>query len=39
MINETTAYPLKYKRIVLKFSGEALMGRTQFGIDLAVLDK
>lgn len=29
---------LKYKRILLKFSGEALMGRTQFGIDPSVLD-
>ena len=30
---------LKYKRILLKFSGEALMGKSQFGIDPAVLDK
>lgn len=29
---------LKYKRILLKFSGEALMGNSQFGIDPAVLD-
>jgi len=29
---------LKYKRILLKFSGEALMGRSQFGIDPSVLD-
>ena len=29
---------LKYKRILLKFSGEALMGKSQFGIDPAVLD-
>ncbi|PJD95606.1 MAG: UMP kinase [Legionella sp.] len=29
---------LKYKRILLKFSGEALMGQQQFGIDPAVLD-
>lgn len=29
---------LKYKRILLKYSGEALMGNTQFGIDPAVLD-
>ncbi|MGC1181365.1 UMP kinase [Legionella sp.] len=28
----------KYKRILLKFSGEALMGKSQFGIDPAVLD-
>lgn len=26
-------YPMKYKRIVLKLSGEALMGDKQFGID------
>lgn len=29
---------LKYKRILLKFSGEALMGKSQFGIDPAILD-
>lgn len=29
---------IKYKRILLKFSGEALMGKSQFGIDPAVLD-
>lgn len=31
--------PIKYKRILLKCSGEALMGKVQFGIDPAVLDK
>ncbi|MDP3561283.1 MAG: UMP kinase [Legionellaceae bacterium] len=30
---------LKYKRILLKCSGEALMGQSQFGIDPMVLDK
>ena len=30
---------LAYKRILLKCSGEALMGSAQFGIDPAVLDK
>lgn len=30
---------IKYKRIVLKCSGEALMGNAQFGIDPSVLDK
>ena len=30
---------LKYKRILLKYSGEALIGNAQFGIDPAVLDK
>ena len=30
---------LKYKRILLKCSGEALMGNVQFGIDPSVLDK
>jgi len=30
---------LKYKRILLKYSGEALMGQSQFGIDPTVLDK
>ena len=28
---------LKYKRVLLKLSGEALMGKQQFGIDPAVL--
>ena len=32
MMNES--HPkLKYKRILLKFSGEALMGKSQLGID------
>jgi uridylate kinase len=31
--------PLVYKRILLKCSGEALMGNTSFGIDPAILDK
>lgn len=30
---------LKYKRILLKCSGEALMGQSQFGIDPSVLNK
>ena len=30
---------LKYKRILLKFSGEALMGSQDFGIDPAVLER
>ncbi len=30
---------LKYKRILLKCSGEALMGKVQFGIDPSVLDR
>lgn len=30
---------IKYKRILLKYSGEALMGSAQFGIDPAVLDR
>ncbi|GAH95829.1 unnamed protein product, partial [marine sediment metagenome] len=29
----------KYKRTILKLSGEALMGREGFGIDLTVLSK
>lgn len=37
MINKGTA--LQYKRILLKYSGEALMGTAQFGIDPAVLDR
>ncbi|MFY7697378.1 MAG: UMP kinase [Legionella sp.] len=35
----THTQKLKYKRILLKYSGEALMGEQQFGIDPAVLDK
>lgn len=31
--------PLKYKRILLKCSGEALMGNASFGIDPSVLDR
>ncbi len=38
MINNTLP-TLKYKRILLKCSGEALMGDLQFGIDPSVLDK
>jgi len=38
MINQTMP-TLKYKRILLKCSGEALMGNLQFGIDPSVLDK
>lgn len=34
-----TQSQLKYKRILLKCSGEALMGKAQFGIDPAVLDQ
>lgn len=29
---------IKYKRILLKYSGEALMGKSQYGIDPSVLD-
>ena len=37
---KTDSHPkLKYKRILLKCSGEALMGQGQFGIDPSVLDK
>ncbi len=36
---KTTVPTLKYKRILLKCSGEALMGNLQFGIDPSVLDK
>ena len=34
-----TYYPIKHKRILLKCSGESLMGSAQFGIDPAVLDR
>jgi uridylate kinase len=35
----TNPSPLKYKRILLKYSGEALTGMSQFGIDPTILDK
>jgi uridylate kinase len=37
---ETKTHPqVKYHRILLKYSGEALMGQASFGIDPAVLDR
>ena len=30
---------LKYKRLLLKLSGEALMGRQPYGIDMAIVDR
>jgi uridylate kinase len=33
------AGPLRYKRLLLKLSGEALMGKGQYGIDIAVVDR
>lgn len=36
---EVNKSPLKYKRILLKYSGEALMGKSQFGIDPTILDR
>jgi len=35
----TTAQPLKYKRLLVKLSGEALMGTASYGIDMAVVDR
>ena len=34
----TSDPPLKYKRLLLKLSGEAMMGQNSFGIDMAVVD-
>jgi uridylate kinase len=31
--------PLRYKRLLLKLSGEALMGKGQYGIDMAVANR
>ena len=31
--------PLKYKRVLLKLSGESLMGDKQYGIDPAILEQ
>ncbi len=30
---------LKYKRLLLKLSGEALMGKAEYGVDMGVLDR
>ena len=38
-MSETTTTPLKYKRVLLKYSGEALMGSGTSGIDPSVLDR
>ncbi len=38
-MNDSKQPQIKYKRILLKCSGEALMGKVQFGIDPSVLDK
>ncbi len=35
----STAGPLRYKRLLLKLSGEALMGKGQYGIDIAVANR
>jgi uridylate kinase len=32
----TAAKPLKYKRLLLKLSGEALMGKGSYGFDMGV---
>jgi uridylate kinase len=34
----TADHPLRYRRVLLKVSGEVLMGEQQFGIDLGTLD-
>ena len=36
---ESDSSPLKYKRVLLKLSGEALMGPGQFGIDIPTCEK
>ena len=35
----TPAQPLKYKRLLVKLSGEALMGQGSYGIDMTVVDR
>lgn len=39
MIQQVTGQKPRYKRILLKLSGEALMGTEEFGIDPKVLDR
>lgn len=34
-----TKSPLRYKRLLLKLSGEALMGKGQYGIDISVVNR
>jgi uridylate kinase len=34
-----SAQPLRYKRLLLKLSGEALMGKKSFGLDIEVVDR
>jgi uridylate kinase len=38
-MSEVAPGPLKYRRVLLKLSGEALLGEQEFGIDHAVLDR
>ena len=35
----STSQPLRYKRLLLKLSGEALMGKGQYGIDIGVANR
>jgi uridylate kinase len=35
----STTGPLRYKRLLLKLSGEALMGKGQYGIDISVANR
>lgn len=37
--DDTEQHPLKYNRVLLKLSGEALMGDGQFGIDIPTCEK
>ena len=39
MAQQGSGYQARYKRILLKLSGEALMGSEDFGIDPKVLDR
>ncbi|MDF1645394.1 MAG: UMP kinase [Legionellaceae bacterium] len=38
-MSDATKTPLKYERVLIKYSGEALMGSVSFGIDPVVLDR
>ena len=39
MAQQGSGHQARYKRILLKLSGEALMGSEEFGIDPKVLDR
>ena len=39
MAPTSESHPLKYQRLLVKLSGEALMGTGAYGIDMAVVNR